>query len=606
IVEVAVARWWMSKGVRPAALIGHSMGENAAACVAGVLSFRDAVSLVRLRGELFDTVEAGGMLSVPLSAGAVTEILPAELDLASVNAPELCVVSGRDGDLERFRLDLQARGVDASRIASDIAAHSRMLEPILGRFEAFLRSIRLNAPAIPIVSNLTGSWLTDAEARDPLYWVRHLRSTVQFGKGVALLAGEPGRIFIEAGPSRALSSLVKLQPEIGANQVINSLPHAEDETDDAVHLTAALGRAWAAGLDVPLAGLWEGRTARRVPLPTYPFQHQRYFIERNVAASAEPSEDAPRKLPDIADWGYRPTWRLSVPDVAIDADKTPSSFLVFLDRAGFGAPLVESLRADGHRVSTVEVGDAFARRSAEAYSLCPEDGRAGYDALLSGIAADGPLPSRILHLWLVTSGEDHRPGSSFFNQNQEQGFYSLLHFAQALGDAEAGEGTQLTVVTNGMQRVGDEPLPYPEKATILGPGLVIPKEMPGVDVRLVDLSPGQDGRNAKPSEAMKAQHALLRDDLFAAPGSETVAYRNGRRWLRSYGKLPLAPAADTAAGFRKEGVYIVTGGLGDLALVMARELCERFDARLMLVGRTPLPPRQDWPLYIRSHSRRDR
>lgn len=608
IVEVAVARWWMHRGVRPAALIGHSMGENAAACIAGVLSLRDAVNLVRLRGELFDTVEAGGMLSVPLSAGAVTEILPDDLDLASVNAPELCVVSGRDEDLERFRLALQARGVDASRIAIDIAAHSRMLEPILGRFEAFLRSIRLNAPAIPIVSNLSGSWLSDAEARDPLYWVRHLRSTVQFGKGVALLAGEPGRIFIEVGPGRALSSLVKLQPGVGANQVINSLPHAEDDTDDAVHLTAALGRAWATGLDIPLAGLWEGSGARRVSLPTYPFQHQRYFIERSVAASAEPSEDAPRKLPDIADWGYRPTWRQSVPDVTIDADETPAWFLVFLDRAGFGAPLVEGLRANGHRVCTVEVGDTFARRSADAYSLCPEDGRAGYDALLSGIAADGPLPSRILHLWLVTAGEEHRPGSSFFNQNQEQGFYSLFHLAQALGDAEAGEGIQITVVTNGMQRVGDEPLPYPEKATVLGPGLVIPKEMPGIDVRLIDLSPMHEpaARAAKLSEAVKAQHARLRDDLFAEPGSEVVAYRDGRRWSRSYRKLPLAPAAKTEAGFRKEGVYIVTGGLGDLALVMARELCERFDARLMLVGRTALPPRQDWPLYIRSHARRDR
>ncbi|MGF7008567.1 type I polyketide synthase [Aminobacter sp. BE322] len=613
ITEVAVARWWIDRGVKPTALIGHSMGENAAACIAGVISLRDAVNLVRLRGELFDTVEPGGMLSVPLSAAALAEIMPPELDLASVNAPELCVVSGRNEDLDGFRAALQERGIDASRVAIDIAAHSRMLEPILGRFEAFLRGIRLNAPSIPIVSNLTGTWLTETEARDPLYWVRHLRSTVQFGKGVAVLAAEPGRVFVEVGPGRALSSLAKLQPSVPANQVINSLPHAEDDTDDRVHLLAALGRAWGVGLDVPLERLWEGSGARRVSLPTYPFQHQRYFIEPAAAASAEATEEVLRKLPDITDWGFRPTWRQSVADVEIDAGAEPTSFLVFLDRAGFGRPLVESLRGGGHRVLTVEVGDAFARKSAEAYALCPEDNRAGYDALLAAIAAEGALPQRILHLWLVTADESHRPGSSFFNRNQEQGFYSLVHLAQALGEAGASD-LQLTVVGNGMQRVGDEPLPYPEKATVLGPGLVIPKEMPGTSVRLIDLqlprveaSRGLFSRQTAQGQAAMAQlHAQLRDDLFAAPASEVVAYRDGRRWTRGYGRLPLAPAGEGRQGFRRQGVYIVTGGLGDLAQVMAQGLADEFDARVMLVGRSALPPRGQWPLFMRTRARSDR
>ena len=615
IAEVAVARWWIDRGVKPSALIGHSMGENAAACIAGVMSFRDAVNLVRLRGELFDTVEPGGMLSVPLSATALAEIMPPELDLASVNAPELCVASGRNEDLDSFRATMQERGIDASRIAIDIAAHSRMLEPILGRFEAFLRGIRLNTPSIPIVSNLTGTWLTEAEARDPLYWVRHLRSTVQFGKGVGVLSAEPGHVFVEVGPGRALSSLVKLQPAVAANQVINSLPHADDDTDDRVHLLAALGRAWAVGLDVPLERLWQGSGSRRVSLPTYPFQHQRYFIERSATASPETAEEVLRKLPDMADWGYRPTWRQSIVDVEIDAGAASTSFLVFLDDAGFGRPLVECLRSDGHRVLTVEVGDTFARKSAEAYAVCPEEGRAGYDALLAAIAAEGALPERILHLWLVTGDENHRPGSSFFNRNQEQGFYSLVHLAQALGDAGASD-LQMTVVTNGMQRVGDEAPPHPEKATVLGPGLVIPKEMPGTSVRLIDLRlPGAEvrrgfgafRRNAEQvPPAMAGLHAQLRDDLFAAPASEVIAYRDGRRWTRGYGKLPLAPAGEGQQGFRRHGVYLVTGGLGDLALVMAQGLAEQFDARVMLVGRSPIPPREQWPLVMRTRARSDR
>lgn len=615
IVEVAVARYWMRHGLQPAALIGHSMGENAAACIAGVIGLADAVRLVRLRGELFDTVEPGGMLSVPLSSQSLLDMLPPELDLASVNAPELCVVSGRNGDLERFRLALQEKGIDAARVPIDIAAHSRMLDAILPRFEAFLRGIRLNAPSIPIVSNLTGGWLSDSDARDPLYWVRHLRSTVEFGQGVALLAETPNRIFIEVGPGRALSSLVKLHAAIGANQVINSLPHADDDTDDRVHLLSALGRAWAVGLDIPLADLWKASGARRVSLPTYPFQHQRYFIERSAGASAEqPAEDTLLKQSDLADWGYRPAWRQTLPDYTAGAEKTPASFLVFLDETGFGDGLVADLRAGGHRVRTVRVGDTFAQRSADDYVLCPEDGRAGYDALLAGLTAEGPLPANILHMWLVTGGESHRPGSTFFNRNQEQGFYSLLFLAQALGDAGAAGDMQITVVANGMQRVGTEALPYPEKATVLGPGLTMPKEMPGVHVRVIDLQlPRKPAAKASLFARPSGQaadtvglRAQLLEDLFATPGSEVVAYRDGRRWSRTWQPLALPEVEAVAAGFRRQGVYLITGGLGDLALVMAQNLAERFDARIVLTGRSGLPPRADWPLYIRSHARDDR
>ncbi|GAA4131449.1 beta-ketoacyl synthase N-terminal-like domain-containing protein [Aminobacter aganoensis] len=619
IVEIATARMWMRWGVKPSALIGHSMGENAAACIAGVMSFRDVVNLVRLRGELFDTVEAGGMLSVPLSPEALSEHMNPALDLASVNAPELCVVSGRNEDLEALGLRLAERGIDASRIAIDIAAHSQMLDPILGRFEAFLHSIDLRAPSIPIVSNLTGEWLSDAQARDPLYWVRHLRSTVHFAKGLAAVSAQPGRVYIEVGPSRALSSLVKLQPGVEANQVINSLPHPDEATDDRVHFLAALGRAWATGLDVSIAKLWEGSGARRVSLPTYPFQHQRYFIERSVAAvTNENEQDFIGKLPDMTDWGFQPSWKQALADVTIDADARPESWLVFMDDTGLGTALVERLRAKDHRVATVKAGDSFVRHDSGNYTLCAEQERPGYDALFSGLAGDGGIPERIVHLWLTTGEETFRPGSNFFNRNQERGFQSLFFIAQALGDIEGFE-PQITVVTNGMQRVGAEPLPYPEKATIVGPALVMPKEMAGATVRLVDLEhsapsrPGTSGfmRTRKPAgdldTALQGQQLdQLWDDIFAAPASETVAHRKGKRWIRSYKKLALAEANADSALLRKGGVYLITGGLGDLAQVVAGELASRFQAKLVLAGRLELPPREKWATLTLPLSRNDR
>lgn len=610
ITEVAVARWLMARGVKPKALIGHSMGENAAACIAGVMAFADAVNLVRLRGELFESVERGGMLSVPLSAPELSTILPAALDLASVNAQQLCVVSGRDADLEAFRAELARRGIDAARIAIDVAAHSRMLDQILPRFETFLRGLTLSAPQIPIVSNQSGSWLNDAEARDPAYWTAHLRGTVEFARGASLLAQAPARIFIEVGPGRALSSLLKLQPGISANQVINALPHADEAADDRLHLLAALGRAFAAGLDVPLARLWDGTGARRVSLPTYPFQHQRYFIEAAPPATGSGAEEPLSRAVDMADWGYQPVWRRSAPDFLAGADAVPSSFLVFLDDAGLGAPLVQRLKAAGHRVATVRVGDTFSRLAPDAFTLCPEDGKAGYEALLTALAAEGPLPQRILHLWLVTADEAHRPGSSFLNRNQEHGFYSLVHLAQALGEVEGEAQADITVVANGMQRVGAEALPYPEKATVLGPAQVLPREMPGVSVRVIDISwPPEPPRfldrlKRAPAPGGDVLSALW-FELFARPGSEVAAYRAGARWTRDFAPLALPQGRDASA-FRQGGTYLITGGTGDLAFVMAGHLIERYGARIALVGRTPLPRREAWLGELRFLERGDR
>lgn len=618
IVEVALARLWMRHGVRPTALIGHSMGENAAACVAGCMAYRDAVRLVHLRGELFDTVEPGGMLSVALDAATLTARLPADLDLASVNAPGLCVVSGPAATLDAFHRALTEEGIDATPIAIAIAAHSRMLEPILGRFEAFLRTLALKPPTIPIVSNRTGDWLTAGEACDPLYWVRHLRGTVRFAEGLALLAADKTRVYVETGPSRVLSSLAKAQGTIPANVVFNSLPHPDSVEDDHLHLMAALGRAWATGLAVDLDPLFE-RSARRVALPAYAFQHQRYFLDPVAPAALAQDDDAPAKRPDIADWGYRPVWRQALAPLRADAESDPRTWLVFLDALGVGTGLVARLRGQGHTVTVVRAGDDFRRTGAEAFTLCPEQGRPGYDTLVAALREDGRMPERILHLWLLTAEAGARPGSSPFHEHQERGFQCLLGLAQALGEA-APEAVHVTVVTNGMQAIAERRPRDPSKATVLGPAGVIPKEMPGVTIRAIDLdlaptAPAWPARLHRvvargPAETTPTGPAdaagLLWDDLMAEPATETVAFLGERRFVLGHAPLPLPAAADTQETFREGGTYLVTGGTGDLALVLCEALARRFRARLALVGRTPLPDRALWPAYLRTHGAGDR
>lgn len=623
IVEVALARLWMSWGITPKALMGHSMGENAAACIAGVLSFERAVNLVHLRGELFDEIKGGGMLSVALAPAALSARLPTELDIASINGPELCVVSGAVDALERFAVALDADGIDATRIAIDIAAHSRALEPILARFRAFLDATELVAPNLPIVSNVTGTWLTASQARDPGYWVTHLRSTVQFADGLSMLAADRNRIYLEVGPSRGLTTLVKAHGAIAANQTINSLPHADEKADDRLYMLTAVARAWAAGLPVQLGQHWRHRAVRRVSLPTYPFQHKRYFIDPLVDQVATSTAATPQRLADMTDWGWRPVWKRSQPDVRLGSENEPANWLVILDDADTGNAIVQRLRAKGHSVATVRFADCFAKASADTYTVCAEQGREDYDALVRALAQSKRLPDRVVHLGLLTRHETFRPGSSFAIRNQDRGFFSLMYLSQALADANAPAPNQFTILTNGMQRVGNEPLPYPDKATVLGPALVIPREWPGTACRVVDLAappPNLDlmsrARTAGSTLAsfvaqrLGIEHGpapldLLWDELFADPASEIVAYRQGRRWRRDYEKLALSTVADEATPFRQRGVYLITGGLGDIGLTIARDLAQRFKARLVLTGRSKLPERADWTDHIAQHRNDD-
>ncbi len=622
ILEIALARLWMSWGVKPAALIGHSMGENAAACISGVLDFKAVVNLVHLRGTLFEELAGGAMLSVSLPLDELRRRLPADLDMAVNNAPDLGVVSGPVAAIDAFAAELAAEEIEHSKVPISVAAHSRMLEPILSRFESYLRSIRLARPQIALISNVSGTWMTDAQATDPEYWVSHLRSTVRFSEGLATLAEDPTRIYIEVGPGRTMSSLVKSQGKADGNQIINSLPHADDDKDDRLSFLTALGRAWALGLPVPLERSWQGTGARRVALPAYPFQGQPYFIERVSTASAESEAAELTKRSDIATWGWRPIWKRAYADVCATST-TPEKILVFLDDTGLGARIVSRLQAEGHAVATVMFGDAFVERSDVQFVLCPERGREGYDALVASLAQSGHLPTRIVHAWLLTGDEAPRPGSSFFDQNQERGFYSLFYLAQALSNIELKSPMHITVLANGMQRVLDGPLLYPDKATVLGPVQVIPREMPLISVSSIDLPQTKPDERGAPSVRQRLLKSLggslvsddnwadeildlIWDDIVAARTNEVLAVRRGKRFARMHQETPLELSDDAKPPFREKGVYLVTGGVGGIALACAEKLASDFRAKLVLVGRLDIPARAEWPAYLEAYGDQDR
>ena len=591
ITEYALAQLWMAWGVEPDALIGHSMGENTAACLAGVMSFEDCIGLVHLRGTLFDTVPEGGMLSVALSADALRPYLGENLDLAGINAPNLSVATGPQSALDRLEERLKAADIDCQRIAINIAAHSRMLDPILGAFGDYLRSISLNPPQLPIISNRTGQVLTDEEAMDPEYWVAHLRNTVDFEGGLTTLAADPARIYIEVGPGKALSSLAGQHGKLTPNQVISSLRHPKDDIADDKYFLAMLGRVWAMGGRFDWEQIWGDARRNRLPMPTYAFQRSPYFIEAK-APRAETGTEWLMRTEDTAEWSYKPVWKPVYADCDWDVsgdlrDLPPETWLIFEDDTGLSAELSRKLSDAGQTVTTVRQGDAFARIDETSYLLAPERGREGYDALVRDLAERGRLPGRILHGWLVTGDEDHRPGSSFFHRTQEHGFWSLLYLIQALGEEGADDGLHLTVLTSDAMQTGVEPLRYPDKSTVMGPARVIPREFPGVTCAVLDL-PMPMGKRRKISPELIAQ---VLEEVLATPANTVAALRGDRRMSLGYRKVPLTPQPLALA---KGGVVLITGGYGGIGMSVAKALIAEYGAKIALVSRQALPPRADW------------
>jgi acyl transferase domain-containing protein len=287
VLSWATAQLWLSWGVRPAALLGHSIGEYVAACLAGVFSLEDALSLVVERGRLMQTMEPGAMLAVPLPEAELLTLVDhsaGELSLAAVNRPGLSVVSGRPAAIAELEAelaaDLAARGLIARRLHTSHAFHSSTADPILAPFAEAVRRVRLAPPAIPLVSNLTGTWMRPEEATDPTYWARQLRGTVRFADGLAQLLAEPQRILLEVGPGDTLSSFAREHPARRPGQaVIASLRHPKSTEEDTLVLERAVARLWLAGGDFDWGAFSAAEERRRVSLPTYPFERRRYWVD---------------------------------------------------------------------------------------------------------------------------------------------------------------------------------------------------------------------------------------------------------------------------------------------------------------------------------------
>ncbi|MCC5624268.1 SDR family NAD(P)-dependent oxidoreductase [Nostoc sp. CHAB 5715] len=451
------------------------------------------------------------------------------------------------------------------------------------------------------MSNVTGTWITAKQATDPSYWVKHLCQTVRFASGVQELWKKDNPILLEVGPGQALSSFA-LQciesDDRAASLILPSLRHSYEQQSDVAFLLNTLARLWLAGVKVDWSSFYATEQRYRIPLPTYPFERQRYWIDANPeAALATLSQQTLQKKPNIADWFYIPSWKRS--DYKALKSKQKLCWLVFVDATGVGSQIAKKLNTEGHEVITVTVGQQFTKLDDCVYAINPQ-ASCEYDALLKELDSLDLKPNAIAHFWSFIPNEQGESSHQFFEECQNNGFYSLLFLAQALGKQEVTDAVQILVVTNNVQEVnGDEKL-CPGKAPVMGICKVIPQEYPNITCRNIDV--------VIPESGTRQENQLI-DQLLAeltqTASENMVAYRGKHRWVQTFEPIHLEEPDERKIPIREAGVYLITGGLGEIGLVLAEYLAQTAHAKLILTGRSGLPAKQEWSQWLATHDEND-
>jgi acyl transferase domain-containing protein len=367
------------------------------------------------------------------------------------------------------------------------------------------------------------------------------------------------------------------------------------QPDDLVLLTT-LARLWLAGIDVDWNAFYTREQRRRIPLPTYPFERQRFWIETNRQSKngrdRKPSGPV-RREPDITDWFHVPVWKQSKPLLsrrASSPDPSAGGWLVFVDDLPLCGKVVRELRARGERVTTVSSGVAFGCTDG-AYTIDPSS-RDDYNRLLDDLSLEESLPARVVHLWNLASPGQHASRAERVETLMGRGFYSLLYLTQSLGARDL-ERVRILVVASGMLKVtGEEPL-IPENATLTGPCRIIDQEYAAIGCRGIDVV-------LPPTDSAQEENLVDRIILEITQDSadSLVAYRGGQRWVQHFEPLRFEPVPEPPATLRQGGVYLITGGLGGIGLAIAEHLARTVEAKLVLVGRSGLPPRDEWDQFL--------
>jgi phthiocerol/phenolphthiocerol synthesis type-I polyketide synthase E len=582
LVEYTLAMRWIDIGVKPSLLLGHSLGELSAAAVAGVFSFEDGVKLAAARGQLMQEMAEGAMLAVSLPVEEASRYLSGDLWVAAENSPKLTIVSGTPSAVQKLQHRLSEAKIATVRLHTDRAFHSPHMAEASARFRDVVASVERSAPSIPWLSNVSGAWITPPEAVSPEYWADQMTSRIRFAENAALLANQ-GYFLLEVGPGDALANLVRHHDRSLSSA--SSLGGQNRPGDDLRSFVEAAARVWESGASLHwerLPGRRNGRP-RKIALPTYPFERERYWVERvqGIATAGSQSSDSnvprdPAKRSDVGSWFFLPTWQRTPAATQVHPPNSDAvtTWLILedtrRDERSFGKLIRERLEQNGKRVLLLPA--SLASRD-DLESFWKEHNDATSDTKIGLICC-----------WTLRGVEIE--------------LYARLLLLLQTAQIGRVRFSQAEFLLDEVVEVNGESVEDTRRAIVEGLAHMLPAEFAGLPVRIID--PGPLSIASHTGQAAPAVLDAVASEITTLPvPGQIVAYRGQIRWQQVW--QPIRLESQATSKLRTGGTYVITGGIGGIGYLLARHLLGKYNAKVTLLGRTVLPIREHWEEWLSEH-----
>ena len=582
IIEYASAKLLMQAGVTPSVLFGHSVGELCAACLAGVFSFADGLSIMVKRSQLMQSCETGSMLAVILDADTLAKKLPSDLQIAAVNTPYMSVISGPEESIDKMECKLQDEGVATMAVNTSHAFHSHMMDPIINEFQAHIAAIPLSAPNIKMMSNISGDYLRAEQAQDPAYWASQIRHSVQFSAAAQRLCEQQRYMFLQLGPSQVLVEFIRRHDNQAMTAAMDSNDSSYQTEEDSDWLLHKLAGLWLAGAAINMDQLNATSEARKVVLPGYPLQRKFHKF----------GKDGEREKVTLPGHLYKPSWPQSDLDISEQTQMT-CVYLLFKDTLGLADAVLPGLMSQGQRCIVVEQAEQYQAVTHDHYRVRVDELR-DVQSLMKDVAdtlGDAKC-LRVLDFWNVTEPQD---AFDAFEHLSCLGHNHLINLFHASAYFDAAVQIEITVLVNDLLMLEHETVANVAKAPLLGIARNMPIDNARIRCCVLDIT-CPDYRQASSWLAT----AIIDESVYNQNNSVALI-RDGQRHVEELHYIP--ELARGGPRLRHGATVLITGGTGGIGLTLARQLYENYAAKLVLLSRSQFPDQRDWPARARSQDK---
>lgn len=554
LIEYALARLLQDWGLEPTWMVGHSIGEYVAACLAGVFTLADATRLVSARGRFVGSMPTGSMLSVQLSEDEVRPWATGDVEIAAVNSSEFCSLSGPSDAIESLAHRLRDEGIVCAELRTSHGFHSASMDGAVPQLIDVARTVSLQAPTMPFFSNVTGQPITVEQATDPEYWGSHLRSTVRFEQAIGTLLDDPTTVFVEVGPGRSMSTLIRAHERWSDERMTTQvLPQAKRVGTDLLQIKTALADLWSAGTPMQSDVLVPSTGGQPLTLPTYAFQHQTHWVHPDITERPT-AQSASRDVTLLA-----PVWLRSLPETRSGDDQ----HWLLLSQDDAVTAKLQPLLPEGTLVA-----------------VPPE--RGDWADLLMQVEVD-EAPVCVVDATAVG-----------VNGSGRSTFEHLMALGEHLASAPLPAGSSLSILTRSVFDVTGEEKIHPDQAMLTGLSAVLGQEINDFSARIVDLG----------SNDLSASARRVLGKCLVSHETEDMAIRGNHAWLRQFQPITEEPVGQSR--LKSNGVYVLTGGLGGVGGNLARHIATSTEqSHLVLLQRSPLPEREEWDAHVSHHAHGD-